>query len=114
MLVCDLSDHMSLNCGGGDKDRTCDILLAKQTLSQLSYTPELGSPHLVTTCVGQEAMLHGYAPALITWTQVPYQDLACHLRVRRVLTAVPGNPGCAPAKIAGRLVVARAGLEPAT
>ena len=25
--------------GGGNKDRTCDILLAKQTLSQLSYTP---------------------------------------------------------------------------
>ena len=25
--------------GGGDRDRTCDILLAKQALSQLSYTP---------------------------------------------------------------------------
>lgn len=25
--------------GGGDKNRTCDILLAKQTLFQLSYTP---------------------------------------------------------------------------
>ena len=25
--------------GGGDRDRTCDILLAKQVLSQLSYTP---------------------------------------------------------------------------
>ena len=25
--------------GGGDRDRTCDLLLAKQPLSQLSYTP---------------------------------------------------------------------------
>ena len=27
------------DCGGGDKDRTCYILLAKQALSQMSYTP---------------------------------------------------------------------------
>ena len=27
------------NFGGGDKDRTCYILLAKQALSQMSYTP---------------------------------------------------------------------------
>ena len=27
--------------GGGDRDRTDDLLLAKQALSQLSYTPEL-------------------------------------------------------------------------
>ena len=26
--------------GGGDKDRTCYILLAKQALSQMSYTPK--------------------------------------------------------------------------
>src|SRR5690348_16231713 len=26
--------------GGGDRDRTDDLLLAKQALSQLSYTPE--------------------------------------------------------------------------
>ena len=29
--------------GGGDKDRTCYILLAKQALSQMSYTPNIGS-----------------------------------------------------------------------
>ena len=27
-------------CGGGERDRTDDPLLAKQVLSQLSYTPE--------------------------------------------------------------------------
>ena len=27
--------------GGGRRNRTADILLAKQTLSQLSYTPKL-------------------------------------------------------------------------
>ena len=27
--------------GGGKRDRTDDLLLAKQALSQLSYTPEL-------------------------------------------------------------------------
>ena len=27
--------------GGGDRDRTCDLLLAKQPLSQLSYTPKI-------------------------------------------------------------------------
>src|SRR6516162_1797886 len=32
-------------CGGGERDRTDDLLLAKQALSQLSYTPvpETGS-----------------------------------------------------------------------
>ncbi len=30
--------------GGGDRDRTDDLLLAKQMLSQLSYAPENGGP----------------------------------------------------------------------
>ena len=29
--------------GGGERDRTDDLLLAKQALSQLSYTPRSGS-----------------------------------------------------------------------
>ena len=29
------------NFGGGERDRTDDLLLAKQALSQLSYTPKL-------------------------------------------------------------------------
>jgi hypothetical protein len=32
--------HSSLNSGGGERDRTDDLLLAKQALSQLSYTPD--------------------------------------------------------------------------
>ena len=32
------------DCGGGDKDRTCDIQLAKLALSQLSYTPKYLAP----------------------------------------------------------------------
>ena len=28
-------------CGGGERDRTDDLLLAKQALSQLSYTPSV-------------------------------------------------------------------------
>jgi hypothetical protein len=28
------------DCGGGERDRTDDLLLAKQALSQLSYTPD--------------------------------------------------------------------------
>ena len=28
------------NGGGGERDRTDDLLLAKQALSQLSYTPD--------------------------------------------------------------------------
>ena len=35
-LIFDLSN---VNCGGGERDRTDDLLLAKQALSQLSYTP---------------------------------------------------------------------------
>ena len=30
---------MKVVCGGGERDRTDDPLLAKQVLSQLSYTP---------------------------------------------------------------------------
>ena len=33
-----------LGTGGGDRDRTGDLLLAKQMLSQLSYAPENGGP----------------------------------------------------------------------
>ena len=32
-----------MNLGGGGRDRTDDLLLAKQTLSQLSYTPKVAS-----------------------------------------------------------------------
>ena len=32
----------ALNPGGGDRNRTDDLLLAKQALSQLSYTPQPG------------------------------------------------------------------------
>ena len=31
--------HGFRKCGGGERDRTDDLLLAKQALSQLSYTP---------------------------------------------------------------------------
>ena len=37
--------------GGDDRNRTCDILLAKQTLYQLSYIPTLGAN-------GQERLLN--------------------------------------------------------
>ena len=33
------ADPTSHTLFGADRDRTCDILLAKQTLSQLSYIP---------------------------------------------------------------------------
>src|SRR5579872_7037658 len=33
-------DHLHHSRGGGDRTRTDDPLLAKQVLSQLSYTPE--------------------------------------------------------------------------
>ena len=36
-----LSYRPVANFGGGDQDRTDDLLLAKQALSQLSYTPNL-------------------------------------------------------------------------
>jgi hypothetical protein len=40
-----MNDQQSINNLvqlGADRNRTCDILLAKQALSQLSYSPELG------------------------------------------------------------------------
>jgi hypothetical protein len=36
------------NCGeigGRDRDRTCDLMLAKHALSQLSYTPTAATPY---------------------------------------------------------------------
>jgi hypothetical protein len=38
-----LSPLQSEEVGGRDRDRTGDPLLAKQVLSQLSYTPTVGS-----------------------------------------------------------------------
>jgi hypothetical protein len=32
--------HLNPEIGGGERDRTDDLLLAKQALSQLSYTPD--------------------------------------------------------------------------
>ena len=42
--------HTRQDPGGGDRDRTDDPLLAKQVLSQLSYTPNTGTSR---TVVGQ-------------------------------------------------------------
>jgi hypothetical protein len=38
-LKADSADTSAAGAGGGDRDRTDDLLLAKQALSQLSYTP---------------------------------------------------------------------------
>ena len=35
--------------GGGERDRTDDPLLAKQVLSQLSYTPDVGGSGWIRT-----------------------------------------------------------------
>ena len=35
--------------GGGEQDRTADLLLAKQVLSQLSYAPDNGGPEWIRT-----------------------------------------------------------------
>ena len=41
-LVCSLAlICLAVMCGGADRDRTGDPLLAKQVLSQLSYSPSL-------------------------------------------------------------------------
>ena len=39
MSILDLPIQLSKNDGGGERIRTDDPLLAKQVLSQLSYTP---------------------------------------------------------------------------
>ena len=38
-LLCRLLDVASLIDGGAKRDRTADLLLARQALSQLSYSP---------------------------------------------------------------------------
>jgi hypothetical protein len=38
-FVTAIGHHMPAAYGGGERDRTDDLLLAKQALSQLSYTP---------------------------------------------------------------------------
>ena len=50
-----LNRHV-LEDGGGERDRTDDPLLAKQVLSQLSYTPE---------CVGGSGWIRTNDPRLI-------------------------------------------------
>ena len=35
------TSSLTVRNGGGERDRTDDLLLAKQALSQLSYTPEI-------------------------------------------------------------------------
>jgi hypothetical protein len=37
--ACRLGETCGFTGGGGERDRTDDLLLAKQALSQLSYTP---------------------------------------------------------------------------
>jgi hypothetical protein len=47
------SHHEPLARGGGERDRTDDLLLAKQALSQLSYTPSLRAVHRPRTGGGR-------------------------------------------------------------
>ena len=39
LSVCKIHSHQHQNLGGAERDRTADPLLAKQVLSQLSYSP---------------------------------------------------------------------------
>jgi hypothetical protein len=53
--------------GGGERDRTDDLLLAKQALSQLSYTPEVvglsGVEPLTSRLSGARSDQLSYRPA---------------------------------------------------
>ena len=42
-VLCTALDSVKQAFGGGDQDRTDDLLIANQTLSQLSYTPTAGA-----------------------------------------------------------------------
>lgn len=62
---------MRKNDGGSDRDRTCDMLHARQLLSQLSYTPELNlwrkmkesnlGRHKPTACIPNRCKDHSAA-----------------------------------------------------
>ena len=43
--------HPNISIGGGKEDRTPDPLLAKQVLSQLSYTPSLNLGYGLSTII---------------------------------------------------------------
>ena len=69
-------NYTELKIGGGDRDRTCDLLLAKQPLSQLSYTPILKhscSPYLL----GDQSRSYFLEPAssLECFNMVPKERL---------------------------------------
>ena len=55
---------LRLECGGGERDRTDDPLLAKQVLSQLSYTPGFPCCGPRTACVVGLDGLEPSTPAL--------------------------------------------------
>ena len=59
--LCDMVSRSKLQhfilYGGGKRDRTADPLLARQVLSQLSYTPiKLGKPNLENKCPDNGAL----------------------------------------------------------
>ena len=58
--------------GGGERDRTDDLLLAKQALSQLSYTPASANDQLV--------------PRKISWWAREDLNLRPHAYQARALT----------------------------
>jgi hypothetical protein len=60
---------LALKHGGGERDRTDDLLLAKQALSQLSYTPALPL----------EAATHGMWWAWVDSNYRPHAYQACAL-----------------------------------
>jgi hypothetical protein len=41
-VLIDLAGSSTVDDGGRDRVRTCDLMLAKHALSQLSYTPTVG------------------------------------------------------------------------
>ena len=55
--------------GGGDRDRTCDLLLAKQPLSQLSYTPQNWYPGRDSNSQNLASKTNTYTNS-ITWAKL--------------------------------------------
>ena len=57
-------------CGGDKRDRTVDLLLAKQALSQLSYTPMFGGVQwdtFLSVCHREDSVV--FRPARLTLRQ---------------------------------------------
>ena len=91
--------------GGDERNRTADLLIANQTLSQLSYTPQNNQkPHKPSLEIHQE-LLKAHSLAQVMGSNKPSISESCGARSLGGFRDVPEHEDAVDLPIAARLLL---------